>query len=166
MLGNTKKWFFVHIDIHKHTHHTVSKDQWKPFNKHLANPFFRFQRRNCYYQGTIFLYFFWISVIIRVKYLYFSEKKIYSNPLESTPLLFSCSVVSDPLRPMDCSTPGFPVLHRLPELVHAHVHWVSDAIYSSRPLLSQFPPAFDISKQRGLFKWVSSLHQVAKHPTI
>ena len=30
--------------------------------------------------------------------------------------------------PMDCSTPGFPVLHHLPELVQIHVHWVSDAI--------------------------------------
>ena len=36
--------------------------------------------------------------------------------------------------PMDCSTPGFPVLHYLPEFAQTHVHWVSDAIQSSHPL--------------------------------
>ena len=38
--------------------------------------------------------------------------------------------------PMDCSTPGFTVLHHLPELAQTHVHWVSDAIQSSCPLSS------------------------------
>ena len=38
---------------------------------------------------------------------------------------------------MDCSTPGFPVLHQLPELAQAHVHRVSDAIQPSRPLSVQ-----------------------------
>ena len=37
--------------------------------------------------------------------------------------------------PMDCSTPGFPVLHYLPEFVQTHVHWVDDATQPSRPLL-------------------------------
>ena len=53
--------------------------------------------------------------------------------------------------PMDCSTPGFPVLHHLPELVQTHVHWVSDAIQPSHPLLSPSPPAFNPSQHRGLF---------------
>ena len=51
-------------------------------------------------------------------------------------LLFSCSVVSDLLDPLDCSTPGFPVLHYVLELAQAHVHWVGDAIQPSRPLSS------------------------------
>ena len=38
--------------------------------------------------------------------------------------------------PMDCSTPGFPVLHYLPELAQTHVHRVSDAIQPSHPWLS------------------------------
>ena len=38
--------------------------------------------------------------------------------------------------PMDCSTPGFPVHHQLPELIQTHVHQVSDAIQPSRPLSS------------------------------
>ena len=62
----------------------------------------------------------------------------------------------------DCSTPGFPVHHQLPELAKTHVHWVSDAIQPSHPLLSPFPPAFSLSWHQGLFQWVSSSHQVAK----
>ena len=59
--------------------------------------------------------------------------------------------------PMDCSTPGFPVLHHLPELVQTRVHWISDAIQPSHPLLSPSPPAFSLSQHQGLFQWVSSL---------
>ena len=39
---------------------------------------------------------------------------------------------------MDCSTPGFPVLHNLPEFAQTHVHWVGDAIQPSPPLSSLF----------------------------
>uniref|UniRef100_A0AC11D8X8 CWC27 spliceosome associated cyclophilin n=1 Tax=Ovis aries TaxID=9940 RepID=A0AC11D8X8_SHEEP len=49
-------------------------------------------------------------------------------------LLFSRSVVSDSCSPMDCSTPGRPVPHHLPELAQTHVHWISDAIQPSHPL--------------------------------
>ena len=58
---------------------------------------------------------------------------------------FSLSVVSDSSRLRDCSTPGFPVLHHLPELAQTHVHWVSDAIQLSHPLSSPSPPAFNLS---------------------
>ena len=63
---------------------------------------------------------------------------------------------------MDCSTPGLPVHHQLPELAQTHVHWVGDAMQPSHPLLSPFPPTFNISQHQGLFQWVSSSHQVAK----
>ena len=43
-----------------------------------------------------------------------------------------------------------------------HVHWVCDAFQPSHPLSSPSPPAFNLSQHQGLFKWVSSLHQVAK----
>ena len=56
---------------------------------------------------------------------------------------------------MDCSTPGFPVHHQLPELAQTHVHEVSDAIQPSHPLSSSSPPAFNFSQHQGLFKWVS-----------
>ena len=63
---------------------------------------------------------------------------------------------------MDCSTPGLPVHHQLPEFTQTHVLWVSDAIQISHPISSPSPPAFNLSKHQGLFKWVSSSHQVAK----
>ena len=53
--------------------------------------------------------------------------------------------------PMDCSTSGLPVFHRLPELAQTHVHWVSDAIQWFCPLLSPSPPAFNLSQHQGLF---------------
>ena len=71
----------------------------------------------------------------------------------------SCPTLCDPV---DCSTPGFPVYHQLPELAQTHVHRVSDAIQPSHPLLSPSPPAFNLSQHQGLFLWVSSSHQVAK----
>ena len=61
-------------------------------------------------------------------------------------LLFSCSVVSGYLRPMDGSTPGFPVLHYLPEFAQTHVHWVGDAISPSPPLSLPSPPALSLSQ--------------------
>ena len=64
--------------------------------------------------------------------------------------------------PMNCSTPGLPVHHHLPEFTQTHVHWVGDAIQPSHPLLSPSPPAFNLSQHQGLFKWVSSSSQVAK----
>ena len=42
------------------------------------------------------------------------------------------------------------------------IHWVGDAIQPSHPLSSPSPPAFNHSQHQGLFKWVSSLHQVTK----
>ena len=63
---------------------------------------------------------------------------------------------------MDCSTPGLPVHHQLPEFTQTHGHWVGDAIQPSHPLSSPSPPAFNLSQHQSLFKWVSSSHQVAK----
>ena len=61
-----------------------------------------------------------------------------------------------------CSTPGFPVLHQLPDLAETQVHQVSDAIQPSHCLSFHSPPAFSLSQHQGLFQWVSSLYQVAK----
>ena len=76
-----------------------------------------------------------------------------------------CSVQFSPVaqswRPVDCSTTGFPVHHQFPKPAQTHVHQVSDAIQPSHPLSSP-PPTFNLSQHQGLFKWVSSLHQVAK----
>ena len=72
----------------------------------------------------------------------------------------SCPTLCDP---MDCSTPGFPVYHQLPELTQARVPWVSDAIQPSHPLSSPSPSTFNHSQHQCLFKWVSSLHQWPKY---
>ena len=64
--------------------------------------------------------------------------------------------------PMNCSMPAFPVHHQLQEFIQTHVHWVSDAIQPFHPLSSPSPPAFNLSLDQGLLRWVSSSHQVAK----
>ena len=77
-------------------------------------------------------------------------------------LLFNLQSCLTLYKPMCCSTPGFPVLHHLPEFVQTHVHWVGDAIQPSHPLSSSSPPAFNLSQHQGLFQWVGLVHQVAK----
>ena len=75
---------------------------------------------------------------------------------------FSRSVVFASLWPMNCSKPGSPVHHQLPEPTQTHVHWVGDAIWPSYPLSSPLPLALNLSQHQGLFQWASSSHQVAK----
>ena len=71
----------------------------------------------------------------------------------------SCPTVYDLV---DCSTPGFPVLHHLLEFVQTHVHCVDDAIQTPHPLSPPPPLAFNLFQHWGLFQWASSSHQVAK----
>ena len=63
---------------------------------------------------------------------------------------------------MDCSMPAFPLFHNLPEFTQTHVLWVGDAIQTSHPLSSPFPPASNLSQHQWLFQWVSSWYPVAK----
>ena len=67
----------------------------------------------------------------------------------------SCPTLRDPT---NCSTPGLPVHHQLPEFTQTDVHQVSDAIQPSHPLLSPFPPTPDPSQHQSfpmsqLFAW-------------
>ena len=71
----------------------------------------------------------------------------------------SCPTLCDP---KDCSTPDFPVHHWLLEFTQTHVHWFSDAIHPSHPLLSPSPPVLNLFQHQGLFQWVSSSHQMSK----
>ena len=73
--------------------------------------------------------------------------------------LLSCAWLC---KPMNCSMPGFPVHHQLPELAQTHVHWVRDAIQPSHRLSSLSSPAFKLSQHQGLSQWGSFSHQVAK----
>ena len=64
--------------------------------------------------------------------------------------------------PMNRSTPGLPVHHKVPEFTQTQVHRVSDAIQPSHPLASPSPPAPKPSQHQSLFQSVSSSHEVAK----
>ena len=64
---------------------------------------------------------------------------------------------------MNCSTPGLPVHHHLPESTQTYFYQVSDAIQPSHPLLSPSPPAPNPSQHQSLFQWINSLHEVAKY---
>ena len=70
-----------------------------------------------------------------------------------------CPTLCDP---MNCSTPGLPVYHQLPEFTQTQVHRVSDAIQPSHPLSSPSPPAPNPSQHQSLFQWVNLSHEVAK----
>ena len=75
---------------------------------------------------------------------------------------FSCSVVSDSLRPHEPQHARPPCPSPAPRVHPIHVYQVGDDIQPSHPLLSPSPPALNLSLHQGLFQWVHSLHQVAK----
>ena len=92
----------------------------------------------------------------------FSLKRLYIFPHHTNQ--FSsvaqwCPTLCDP---MNCSTPGLPVHHQLPEFTQTHVHQVRDAIQSSHLLSSPSPPAPNPSQHQSLFQWVNSSHEAAK----
>ena len=60
------------------------------------------------------------------------------TPPQFSSVTQSCPTLCDP---MNCSTPGLPVHHQLPEFTQTHVHPIVDAIQPSHPLSSPFPPA-------------------------
>ena len=88
-----------------------------------------------------------------------SRAEVYPQKQYLTIINLSCCSVAQSCptlcHPIDCSTPGFPVLHHLPELAQTHVHWVDDVIQLSHSLMSTSPPAFNLSQHQGLFWWVS-----------
>ena len=112
---------------------------------------------------SMYLHIFWESLISifrrepMVAYSNLATWFLYSFQFSS--VTQSCPTLCDS---MDCSTPGFSVHHQLLELAQTHVHQVGDTIQPSHPLSSPSPPAFSLSQHQGLFKWVSSSHQVAK----
>ena len=112
----------------------------------------------------------WTLFTIALPYYFFPSIKAFFFPCYVGPwtwlaifqfssVAHSCLTLCDP---MDCSMPGFPVHHQLPELTQIHVYQVGDAIPPSHPLSSPPSPAFNLSQHQGLFQWVSSSYQVAK----
>ena len=84
---------------------------------------------------------------------------LYLLSVQFSPVTQSCLTLCDP---MNCSTPGLPVHHQLPEFTQTNVHWVSDAIQPSHPLSSPSPPAPNLSQHQSLFQWVNSSQEAAK----
>ena len=78
----------------------------------------------------------------------------YFFPFGSVSVQFStvvqlCLTLCDP---MNCSTPGFPVHHKLPEFAQTPIHSVGNAIQPSHPLSCPSLPALNLSQHQGLFK--------------
>ena len=94
---------------------------------------------------------FWYKLLITLNKLSYS--------LQFSSVTQSCPTLCDP---MNCSTPGLPVHHQLPEFTQTHIHWVNDAIQPSHPLSSPSSPAPNPSQHQGLFQWVNSSREVAK----
>ena len=92
---------------------------------------------------------------------YLTSEKIYIGKLsvQFSSVSQLCLTLYDP---MNCSMPGLPVHHQLPESTQTHVHRVGDAIQPSHFLSSPSSPALNLSQHQGLFQWVSSSHEVAK----
>ena len=86
-------------------------------------------------------------------------RKVMTNLVQFISVTQSCPTLCDP---MNCSTPGLPVHHQLPEFTQTHVHWVSDTIQPSHPMSPSSPLALSFSYHQCLFQRVSSLHQGVK----
>ena len=94
----------------------------------------------------------------------FSTTWLYLSPnfgsvSQSVQSLQSCPTLC---HPMNRSTPGLPVHHKLLEFTQTHAHQVGDAIQPSHPLSSPSLPAPNPSQHQGLFQWVNSSHEMAK----
>ena len=79
-------------------------------------------------------------------------KKLWYIYIMEYSVQFSCSVMSDSLRTHGLQHTRVPCPSHLPELAQTHVHYVSDAIQPSHPLLSPSPPTFNLSQHQSLFQ--------------
>ena len=121
--------------------------------------------------SSLFRIFFSYTDFTVTQYCYFLSNYSILNFLlqcSSIPLISisiccssakSCPALLDP---MDCSTPGFSILHYLPEFAQTHVHWVDDAIQPSHLLSPSSPDALNLSQHQDFFQTIGSSHQVAK----
>ena len=110
-----------------------------------------------YYRYTRYLFichmYIWALHIKIVSFFVPQKPRIFVTPWRRHHLQFSAVAQSclTLCNPMNCSTPGLPVHHQLPEFTETHVHRVSDAIQPSHPLSSPSPPAPNPSQHQGLF---------------
>ena len=105
------------------------------------------------YWICIFTWMFYKSKSISLSsFFHFLPSAVFSF-VQFSSVTQLCPILFDP---MNCSMPGLPVHHQLPEITQTHVHRVGDAIQPSHPLSSPSPPAPNPSQQQSLFQWVNS----------
>ena len=95
----------------------------------------------CLFQKTISSINWYQKGLSSQGFLHLAPLLVLSQSVSS--VAQSCLTLCDP---MNCSTPGLPVCHQLPELTQTHIHRVGDAIQPSHPLSSPSPPAFNFSQ--------------------
>ena len=83
----------------------------------------------------------------------FYSKNIFQFSVQFSSVAQSCPTLCNP---MNCSMPGLPVHHQLPEFTQTHVHRVGDAIQPSHPLSSPSPSAPNPSQHQSLYQWINS----------
>ena len=88
------------------------------------------------------------------------EKQMKDNMQLIIPTIMKIGHVWPLCDPMNCSTPGFPVLHYLPEFAQTHVHWVSGAIWPSHPLLPPSPSALNLYNLKTVQEQVFSIYWI------
>ena len=105
-------------------------------------------------------FFFELGPVYNLKFSGLSVVLVYDLGNSFPYCFFLCLVVQLLSRvwlfltPLHCSSPGFPVLHYLPEFVQTHAHWVGDTIQPSCSVLPASPPALNLSHHQGLFiRW-------------
>ena len=108
--------------------------------------------------GNVLIFLIWLKVCIYMEIISLQTLKVLLS-VQFSSVALSCPTLCDP---MDCSMWGLLVYHQLLECTHIHVHRDGDAIQPSHPLPSPSPPALNLSQHQGLFKWISSSHQMAK----
>ena len=128
---------------------------------------FLFQNIIQFFKHFIFIFNFqgffgivlWMLLLFLCNIFHGFLRCFHSSSVSSVQL-FSC--VQLLATPWTAACQAFPVHHQPLELAQTHVHLVNDAIQPSHPVSSPAPPTFNLSQHQGLFKWVTSSHQVAK----
>ena len=95
------------------------------------------------------IYFYYLFKIENKIIFFIYEDMIILPSVQFSSVAQSCLTLC---YPMNRSTPGFPVHHKLLEFTQTHVHQVGDAIQPSHPLSSPSPPAPNPSQHQGLFQ--------------
>ena len=78
---------------------------------------------------------------MQLEHLEVHGSHIVENVKESLSFVFQSLSCVNSLHAKDCSMPGFPVFHCLPEFAQTHVHWVDDTMEPSHPLLPLLLPS-------------------------